>query len=456
MSEELKQLYSFIEAASEEATEIARQIWLNAEPAYKETFACEYLCKAFEEKGFTVERGCAGMPTAFRAVYGSGKPVIGILTEYDALPGLSQAVSTRKEPIPGQAAGHGCGHNLQAGAAYATVMGLKEMLDKNNLPGTLVVYGCPAEEVITGKVFMAREGAFRELDAAFSWHSASSNIVSDGFNTTAVDNIEFHFHGKAAHAGMAWMGRSASDAAELTAVGSNYLREHVQSNVWMHYTIDNTGNVPNIVADKSRIWYYVRSTDRKNVSAATERLKDVARGAAIMTGTELEIKFNGGCCSSAQSKALGDLTEEVVKEIPAPVWSEEELAFAAELNRVADEEKGIAPAADPNPALTNDWMRPTILCGSTDIADVSQIVPLILIQNTGYNTKAALHSWQITACSGHSIGFKSMMYGAQIMGAASLRLILEPERMAKVRKEFDEVHKDPYICPIPADVKIPE
>ncbi len=246
-------------------TGLAKKIWDNPETAFNEVKACQWTAEVLKDAGFEVEIGYVGMPTAIRATWGKGHPVIGFLGEYDALPGLSQKVGTEKEPVTPGAPGQGCGHNLLGVACLGAALGMKAELEATGKEGTVVFYGCPAEEVLTGKAFMAREGAFTDLDAAFSWHGATTNHVTLG-TMTGLNSAVFHFHGITAHAGGdPHNGRSALDAVELMNVGANYLREHVTSDVRIHYVIKEGGTAPNIVPDNASVWYYVRAMSREAV-----------------------------------------------------------------------------------------------------------------------------------------------------------------------------------------------
>ena len=276
-----------IEAKRARLDELSRKIWEKPEAGFKEYEACKNVSEFLREEGFTVEVGVGGVPTAIKASYGSGHPVIGFMGEFDALPGLNQKVSTEKEAFVEGAYGHGCGHNLLCTAHVGAVVGLKEEMARLNLPGTIVYYACPGEELLTGKPLMARGGAFEGLDVAINFHPNKVNEATVGVST-AVNSMKFHFTGKSAHAANSpENGRSALDAVELTDIGANYLREHVTSDVRIHYTITDGGIVPNVVPDKASVWYYVRAFSREAVEDAYERLIKAAKGAAMMTETEV-------------------------------------------------------------------------------------------------------------------------------------------------------------------------
>lgn len=441
-------------------TDLARKIWEYPEIAFHEVKACEWTAETLKNAGFEVEVGYCGMPTAIRATWGSGHPRIGFLGEYDALPGLSQKVSQEKEPVCEGAPGHGCGHNLLGVACVGAALGMKAELEETGKEGTVVFYGCPAEEVLTGKAFMAREGAFADLDAAFSWHGSSENQVTLG-TMTGLNSAVFHFHGITAHAGGdPHNGRSALDAVEITNIGANYLREHVTSDVRIHYVITEGGTAPNIVPDRASVWYYVRAMSREAVEDTYRRLVKCAEGAAHMTETELEIEFKGGCYNTLNPVLLSNLTHDVMEQIELPQWTEEEKAFAESLNRKSQQyevmkERGLLEngplCTKVSSVLHEDGY------GSTDVGDVMHIVPCVQVMTATCNLAAPGHSWQITACAGMSIGMKGMLYGAKVMAVTAMKLVDEPELMEKAKEEFSrQMNGKTYHCPIPKEIPVPQ
>ncbi len=436
-------------------------IWENPEGPYREFHAASESVKALKEAGFTVEEGLYKMPTSFKAVYGSGKPVIGLLAEYDALPAMSQKVSTKREPINAGEYGQGCGHNLLGVGHIAAAIGMKAEMEAKGLSGTVVVYGCPGEELLTGKAFMAREGAFTDLDIAFAWHPFNINDVC--LNTmTGINSVKFHFKGRTAHAGGdPHNGRSALDAVELTSVGANYLREHVTSDVRIHYVITNGGVAPNIVPDKASVWYYVRAMRRDAVEEVYKRLVKVAEGAAHMTETQLEVEFVGGCYPTLNNPTLCQVLLDSMNEVPQEPWTEEEIAFAKELN---DDMPAVREAniklsgAEPGSELHYGVMGMNTNNGyaSTDVGDVCHIVPTATFNTACSSIGTPGHSWQFTCCSGHSIGEKGTNFAAKIMAHAGLRLIQNPELIDQSKVEFDKaLGGKPYICPIPDEIPVP-
>lgn len=441
-------------------SDLAKKIWDNPEIAYKEYNASKWTAEFLEAEGFKIETEYAGVPTAIKATWGSGKPVIGFLGEYDALAGMSQKVSTTKESIVEGAAGQACGHNLLGVSKVGAVIGMKKEMEEKNLKGTIIYYGCPAEEVLTGKPFMARGGAFKELDMVMAWHPSARNTITTG-TMTGMNSAKFHFKGITAHAGGdPHNGRSALDSVELMNIGANYLREHVTDDVRMHYVITNGGQAPNIVPDKASVWYYVRALSREVVEETYDRLVNVAKGAALMNGTEVEVEFLGGCYNTLQNNVLVNLIHETMKEVEMPNYTEEELKFAEELNKVSPNyEKLRASGKVPEGMHMHTEIDPignTNSFGSVDVGDVQHMVPGVFFQTATQNIGAAGHSWQNTACAGSSLGMKGMLYGSKIMAVAGIKALEDPTIIEKAKEEFDKtMNGREYKNPIPAQVPVP-
>lgn len=441
-------------------TGLAQRIWENPETAFNEEKACEWTSEILEKEGFKVEKGCFGLPTAIRAVWGEGKPVIGFLGEYDALPGMSQKVSTVKEPVEDGAPGHACGHNLICAAHLGAAVALKDELEQSGLGGTVVFYGCPAEEVLTGKVFMARAGAFRDLDAVIAWHPGTRNATTTG-SMTATNSAKFHFKGVTAHAGAdPYNGRSALDAAELMNVGANFLREHVTDDVRIHYAFSDVHGAPNVVPDKASVWYYVRALSRKAVEDAYSRLVKIAHGAAMMTDTEVSVEFLGGCYNTLQNKTLVGVIHETMQEIPAQNWSAEDALFAEKLDANSPNYEKIAAAGHIAEGVHLDSSVAPVasdnLFGSTDVGDAQNLVPGVFFMTSCSNIGAAAHSWNSTACVGNSIGMEGMLFGAKVMAVSAMKLIDNPALLEKAKEDFlRDTKGSPYVCPIPPEVPVP-
>lgn len=441
--------------------DLSKKIWDNPEPGFKEIKASKYTAELLKSEGFNVEIGVGGVTTAIKASFGSGKPVIGFMGEFDALPGLNQKVSTKKEAfIPGEY-GHGCGHNLICTAHVGAVIGLKREMIENNLKGTIIFYACPGEELLTGKGFMARSGVFDKLDLAINFHPNKVNEATIG-TSTAVNSVKFHFKGKTAHAGSEPQnGRSALDAVELTNVGANYLREHVPSDVRMHYIITEGGVAPNIVPDKATVWYYIRALNRETVENTYERLIKVAKGAAMMTETEVEIEFLGGCYNTLNNPVLANVVCECMNEIPQESWTQEELNFAAEIDKQSPEQ---CAAMQNKYNLSKDThlyygggnITNFNSYGSTDIGDVMHIVPTAYFFTGCTSMGSPAHSWQFASCAGSSIGEKGMIYAAKVMAMFGSKVLNNTEIVHKAKDEFNKSMKGrTYKCPIPDEIPTP-
>ncbi len=435
-----------------------KKLWEHPEVAYDETFACAETAKLLRELGFSVETGLYGMPTSLRAQWGSGSPVVGFLGEFDALPGLSQKVATHPEPVVEGGPGDGCGHNLLCTAPLAAAYGLTQELKACGKSGTVVYYGCPAEEVLTGKSFMARGGAFSELDIAFSWHGGTHNGVSVG-KSTGLNSAKFHFKGKTAHAGgCPENGRSALDALELMNVGVNYLREHVTMDTRIHYIITEGGSAPNIVPDRACVWYFVRSMTRAGVEDTYRRVVLCAEGAAHMTETELDVEFLGGCYPTLENEVLAKLLHEGLIAVEKPAWTREELDFADALNAYDENYAAIKSEPDYDGPLCDHVreIRREDNYGSTDVGDVQHIVPCAEVRTASWNVAAPGHNWQITSCVGSSIGEKGMLYGARAMAYAAVKAVEDPGIIAAAKAEFQKATGGKsYVCPMTAEVPVP-
>ena len=328
---EKKMIIDWIDANHKAFDDLALEIWKKPEIAFEEKFAARLQMDFLKERGFNIVHKPDGPATAFMAEWGTGGPVIGLLGEYDALAGLSQTVSAAKEATEAGAPGHGCGHNLLGAGCLMAAVAVKEVLAAKNIKGTVRYYGCPAEEQLVGKSVMAKSGYFEGTDVSISWHPADFSYVTD-CTMTAMVSAKFQFTGRTAHAGASpEAGRSALDAVELMNVGANYLREHIPDDARVHYTITNAGGAPNIVPAFAESWYYVRAPHRKDVAEITERLVDIARGAALMTGTTMDYEIISGCYEYLTNDVMFDLTHKNMEEVPLPVYTEEEMKLARDL-----------------------------------------------------------------------------------------------------------------------------
>jgi aminobenzoyl-glutamate utilization protein B len=420
-----------------------------AEVALIEHQSAAYLADMLEDAGFSLERGVAGMPTAFVATYGSGRPVVGILCEYDALPGLSQMPgTTRKIPVTEDAPGHGCGHSLFGAGSTGAALAVAAVMRERGIAGTVKLFGCPAEETVVGKVYMARDGLFDGLDACFNWHPGSKNQVRLASNN-ALNNFEVTFTGKTAHAAAdPHNGRSALDAVELMNTGVNFLREHVRDSVRMHYMVKHGGMAPNIVPEMATVWYYVRDVNREGVESTYARVLDIAQGAALMTGTEHTVFVNTGTYNYLPNEVLSKAVHDNLLRVGPAKVTDEERAFANEFQRVLDvEEKGYDTKIVPYDEPQEDSRA------STDASDVSWIVP-----TSGELTTACIptgmpgHSWAVASCSGATVGLKSMRVAAKVLAMSGLDVLLDRDLTERATAEFDTVTEGfTYKSAVPAD-----
>ncbi|MEH7238237.1 M20 family metallopeptidase [Bacillus sp. JJ1562] len=455
-------ILQWIKKDRSEFTEMAKKIWEHPEVAYEESYASDLQASKLKEEGFRIKASIGGIPTAFVAEYGSGKPIIGILGEYDALPGLSQTVRTVQEQVEPDGPGHGCGHNLLGTAGVEVVVALKKAMEEYKLTGTIRYYGCPAEEVLSGKTFMAKDGVFDDLDCALTWHPWTSNMVVN-MSMQAMVSIKFHFKGIPAHAASSpHAGRSALDAVELMNVGTNYLREHVVDGTRIHYVITNGGLAPNIVPEHASVWYYLRASTKEQVEDILRRVKNIAKGAALMTETEVSSEIEALAYDTLPNEALNDLMHENMKLADPLVFTVEEEKFAKELVKTVDLNivktalsgtNELFPVTYQNDKQTKGKTLP----GSTDVGDVSWITPVGTIFTTCAPVGVQLHSWQATASFGSSIGFKGMHFASQTMALTAYDLLLNKDNvLERAKEEFYFLSKDkPYIAGIPENVKPP-
>jgi len=427
-----KAIITSVEKHQQELITISDQIWAFAETAMKETQSAKALADYAEIQGFKVSRGVAGIPTAFIAEYGSGKPIIGVLGEFDALPGLSQKAQPVKETLIDGAPGHGCGHNLFGTGSLGAAIAIKELIAAGKLKGTIRFYGTPAEEDVAGKVWMAREGLFNDLDVCLDWHPDDANKANMQ-SSQAMADYTISFKGKTSHAAFdPWNGRSALDAAELFAIGINFLREHIKPSARMHYVFTKAGNVPNVVPDETSVWLWIRDAKRSGVEEISVRMKDIAKGAALMAGVEYEIKLNKGMYEYLVNETGAKVLQDNMNIVGPVTYTQAELEFADKImQEVGSEAKGINGTIKPLEVTT-----PFPEGGSTDVGDVSYLVPEITLVATTVPSEAPWHSWVVVACSGMSIGHKGMLFAAKTLGATMVDLFENEKLRQDIRAEF--------------------
>ena len=427
------------------------------------------LADELERWGFRVSRGVAGMPTAFTAEWGKGHPVIGIMGEYDALPGLSQKPVPHREPLVEGAPGHGCGHNIHGTSGLAGAIATKTAMEETGIRGTIRFYGCPAEENYDGKVFMVRAGLFDDVDACLSHHPSAVNTARLS-SSNAVNSVKFHFYGRSSHAaGSPEQGRSALDAVELMNIGVNYMREHIIEKARIHYIIEAGGGQPNVVPDYARSWFYVRAPEREQVEQIYAWVLRIADGADLMAGTTHRVEFLGGCYNLLPNKTLSEVVISNMREIGPPDYTEEELRFAREIGKTVPPEQkrdALRKINFPNwerymdvdlvQDVIEPWDEGMVMAGSTDVADVSWKAPTMEFGTTAFVLGAPGHSWQATACSGMSIGHKSLIFAAKTIAGSALDLLTKPDLLERAKREFRERLKGRvYRSPIPDEVQPP-
>lgn len=427
-----KEVLLSVEKHQKELIALSDQIWEFAETAMVETKSAKVLADYAEAQGFKVTRGIADVPTAFIAEYGSGKPIIGVLGEFDALPGLSQKAQTTKEALAKDAPGHGCGHNMFGAGSLGAALSIKELIASGKLKGTIRFYGTPAEEDLAGKVYMARAGLFNDLDVCLDWHPDYENKANMQ-SSQAVTDYLISFKGKSAHAAAdPWNGRSALDAAELFNVGINFMREHVKPSVRMHYVYKNAGNVPNVIPEEASVWLWIRDSKRSGVADVAERMKEIAKGAALMAGVDYEVKLQSGLYELLTNETGAKVLHNNMEFVGPITYSKEELNFADKIMKeYGIESKGISGAVKPLEETKKDPDG-----GSTDVGDVSYIVPEITLLVTTAPYQSPWHSWVVVACGGMSIGHKGMLYASKTLGTTMVDLFENEKLRNEIKEEF--------------------
>ena len=472
MNEKKQIAISAIDNNKEIFTALSDRIWEYAELSLKEFKSADDYCKTLASLGFEVEKNVADIPTAFLGKWGEGKPIIGILGEYDALSGLSQVGGSaeRCELVKG-GCGHGCGHNLLGAGALAAAYGIKEYLKSTGKSGTVIFYGTPGEEGGAGKAFMAKEGIWYDLDAALTWHPFDVNEVSVGTCNSCIQ-VLYKYKGVASHAaGNPEHGRSALDAVELMNVGVQYLREHTKDDARIHYAIiDGGGASPNVVQPTASVLYMVRSKLVKDALELQARVDKIAEGAALMTETTFERVFIDGCSGTVSNSPLEELAYKNMLEIPFPEYTAEEEALAEKIKATYQSHGTLSIAAqyskeakaeiealtDGGKAALNRFVAPLhrgdhFSPGSTDVGDVSWHTPTVQLYTACFTSGAPGHSWQNVSLGKTSIAHKGMLYAAKALAATAVELYESPKILAAAKAEFKENTKDGYYCPIPKD-----
>lgn len=465
--------WACIDERAAEFCEVSDALWETPETSFQEFRSAKILCDFLNREGFQVETGLAKIPTAFSASFGKGKPVVAILGEFDALFGMSQesGVFEKKAIFEGQP-GHGCGHNLLGAGALAAAVGVKRYIEETGCPGTVIFYGCPGEEGGSGKTFMVRDGVFNGVDCAFTWHPNTVNIIPP-CSTLANYQIRYRFHGRSAHAaGAPHMGRSALDALELMNTGVQYLREHVKSDVRIHYAVTNTGSLsPNVVQAEAEALYLLRAPKASDLKDIFRRVNLVAQGAATMTETQVEIRFEKACSNILPNHRLSLVMQANMEAIGKPIITNQEKEFLKQINNTVPDkrnliaemaenlgEKGQALAVKARGRDYNDFLVPFlpipfVLSSSSDVGDVSFVCPLAQAATATVSSGTPAHSWQTVAQGKSSVAHKNMLFAGKIIAGSVIDVLEHPEIIEEAGAEWKKrLESQPYECPIPKDV----
>ena len=466
-------IYDYIQSRADDFIAVSDRIWEFAELSLNEYKSVACYLDFLRKEGFTIREQVANVPTAFAASYGSGSPRIGILAEYDALSSLSQRAGVaEKDPLVPGGHGHGCGHNLLGAGSLAAAVTIKKLIELGHLKGTVVFYGCPGEEGCAGKSFMARDGEFRDLDAAITWHPGDTNEVTTGSNAACLQYL-YSFQGQTAHAaGDPHLGRSALDAAELMNVGVQFLREHMRKCESVHYSfLDVGGPSPNVVQPTASVLYMVRSDNVRNAKSLLERVHNIARGACLMTGTEVSIRQVDGTASTLSNTVLEKVIHKNLEAAPLPVYTDDELAFAEAIHNTYDcrDLPGTAPRFDwkvkqqvkewtnNGQKAVNDFVMPYVpsdymSAGSTDVGDVSWLTPTAQFNAATWPSNCPGHSWQMVSTGKTGFAHEAMLYAGCVLAMTAYDLMTDPDILTEARAEFSVTAAGGYDCPLEPDL----
>ncbi len=463
--------YQWINENEKNIIEWSDKVWSFAELGLVEFKTAEYLSDIAEKAGFTLERGVAEMPTAFVGSWTNleNGPTIGILGELDALAGISQKPVPFKDPVKEGAPGHGCGHNIYGAGSIAAGIALKVAMEEHGIPGTIKVYGCPAEETLVGKVWMVKHGLFDGVDVVLAHHPSSSNTASTG-TSNAMNSFKVHFYGRTAHsAGDPENGISALDAVELMSNGVNFMREHIIEKARVHYIHEETGGQPNVVPAYARTWYYNRAPERSTVNEIYDWIMDIVKGANLMAKTTSKVEFLTGCYDKLPNEVLSKLVVKEMRGIGAPKFSEEDESFAEKMGESIDINKKMNSLQKSNrpdwrslrdvnfdTRILDDYRAGMVGAGSTDVSDVSWVTPTIEFTTTCCMLGTPGHSWQFTAQNGMSIGHRGLLFSTKVHTSTALELLTKPDLIKEVKEEWvTRLQGRTYEPPIPEGLAPP-
>ena len=463
-----EEIWRLIDAKQDDFIGLSDRVWDTPELCYGEVRSCAEHTAMLEAQGFRVTRNVAGIPTAVMGESGEGGPVIAILGEYDALPGLSQEAGVAEQrPLPGNGFGHGCGHNMLGSASLLAATAVKDYLAANNLPGRVRYYGCPAEEGGAAKGFMVRDGAFRDVDIAISWHPSSFSGVWEAASL-ANTRIDFSFTGRSSHAAAApHLGRSALDAVELMNVGVNYMREHMPSDARVHYAILDAGGIaPNVVQANAKVRYLIRARNLPELTRLIERVRKIADGAALMTETSVKAEVISAVSNLLGNTPLEKALHDNLMRLGPPQWDDADRAFAAKIQATLTDEdiessyRRAGMPFKPGQVLCEEIVpldaKTAPMMGSTDVGDVSWAVPTVQARGASYAIGTPGHSWQLTAQGKMPVAHKGLVHVAKVMAGTALDALHDPSLIERAKADHQaRTARTPYVCPIPDDVKPP-
>jgi aminobenzoyl-glutamate utilization protein B len=452
------EMISYLDSLQPELVKVNQDIWEFAELGLQEHRSASRLVGVLKKAGFKVQEGVSDMPTAFVAEYGSGRPIIGILAEYDALPELSQQVTGERKPATGRTSGHGCGHCALGTAAVGGALAVKAIYDKHQLKGTLRVYGTPAEETLIGKVYMTLDGQFKDLDACLHWHPGGRNRVTYQ-SSKALISAKYTFHGLPAHAsGSPEKGRSALDGVELMNVGANYMREHVKETNRLHYVITNGGGQPNVVPATAQVWYFVRANTHEDTEAQFEWLNDIAEGGAKMSRTKVSVQVDTDCHEIIPNLPLSKVIARNFKKVGPPRFTDADIELARQLQVPLRADFGLKETKALHDTVEDLPDKPyAVDGGSTDVGDVSWHVPTSGFGTVCFPAGSPGHSWQNVAAIGSPIGHKGMLVAAKVLALSAADLLQDAQALKDAKADFQEQMKDrKYTTKVPKGQKPPK
>jgi aminobenzoyl-glutamate utilization protein B len=453
-----KEMVSYLDSLRPDLVAMNQDIWTYSELGLEEHRSAARLVSVLKKAGFQVKEGVSGMPTAFVAEYGSGRPIIGILAEYDALPDLSQEAGGARKAVPGRSTGHGCGHCALGTAAVGGALAVKQVYDKHKLKGTIRVYGTPAEETVIGKVYMTLDKQFDDLDACLHWHPGSKNKAWYS-SSKAIISAKFTFTGLPAHAsGSPEKGRSALKGVELMNIGVNYMREHVKEDSRIHCVVTNGGGQPNVVPAKAQVWYYVRANTHEDMAANFDWVAEIAEGAAKMSRTKFEMQIDTDCHEIIPNYPLSQVIYRNMQKLGPPQFDDADRKLALQLQEPLRNDFGLKetkPLNDTIEELTEKPYPPD--AGSTDVGDISWHVPTSGFGTACFAAGSPGHSWQNVAAIGSPIGHKGMLVAAKVMALSAADLLADEQALKDARVDFDKRMKGrKYTTRIPAGQKAPK